>query len=577
MFNTVKSYFLFTLIIFIFWNTECISQRPSDSIINTLKEKKLTEIIDLFYQEEDTTISEVYAKYYIKKAKTLKDTFEICRGYELMASNYEQDYRIIPYLDSIISITKTKSYGLYPSVAHYFKGNLYYRKRNFKKALDNYLFADSIATKQEFEVLSYEIKHGLALLKSRLGYIEEALELCKECKIYYDKNNYLKNYNETYLWGLFCISDSYSRLHLLDSASIVNKTGMLEAIKSEDSVMQNYFRFNEGMNHYLKKNYTIAIDSLNKALPELIEADDKPNIAESYFFLGKKSYYYNNKRDKGILYFKKIDSLFTILKDLHPEIREAYEILIRHYKKNKDTKSELYYINRLLKVDSILHGNYKYLSKNIAYKYDRPKLINQKEVIIEKLTNEKTASIKYNWALGIVSLLTSIGLITYYYKQKKYKKRFNNIVLEGKENTNASLKFKKSPITKSNTLEGLSIEVINSVRYKLKGFENNKEFLDSSITLSSLAKLLNTNTNYLSKIINHDKGKNFSSYLNDLRIKYTIEKLKKDTKFMRYSIKGIAYEVGFNNETSFAKAFYKNTGLYPSYFIKQLKSFSKEN
>jgi AraC-like DNA-binding protein len=75
----------------------------------------------------------------------------------------------------------------------------------------------------------------------------------------------------------------------------------------------------------------------------------------------------------------------------------------------------------------------------------------------------------------------------------------------------------------------------------------------------------------LSKTINHYKGKNFTQYLNDLRITYIINKLKVDKKIRKYTIKAIAEEVGFSNSESFAKAFFNKTGLQPSYFIKKIE------
>ena len=89
--------------------------------------------------------------------------------------------------------------------------------------------------------------------------------------------------------------------------------------------------------------------------------------------------------------------------------------------------------------------------------------------------------------------------------------------------------------------------------------------------MHNLSKSLSTNSNYLSKIINFYKGKNFSSYISDLRIDYCVEKLKTDEIFIKYSIKAIAFDIGFNNTESFSKAFYKKTGIYPSFFIKELE------
>lgn len=83
---------------------------------------------------------------------------------------------------------------------------------------------------------------------------------------------------------------------------------------------------------------------------------------------------------------------------------------------------------------------------------------------------------------------------------------------------------------------------------------------------------MNTNSSYLSKVVNFYKHKNFASYINDLRIEYVVEQLKEDKKLRSYTIKSIADEVGFNNVESFTKAFYKKTGIRPSYYINNLNN-----
>ena len=114
-------------------------------------------------------------------------------------------------------------------------------------------------------------------------------------------------------------------------------------------------------------------------------------------------------------------------------------------------------------------------------------------------------------------------------------------------------------------------KIINTILKLLLAFERNHEYIQNGITLSSLAKKFKTNTKYLSQIINQHKEKSFNNYINELRINYAVEKLKTDLKFRKYSINGIAEEVGFNTSESFSKAFYKNTGIKPSYFIKELE------
>ena len=90
---------------------------------------------------------------------------------------------------------------------------------------------------------------------------------------------------------------------------------------------------------------------------------------------------------------------------------------------------------------------------------------------------------------------------------------------------------------------------------KIDAFETQKGFTDSKITLNNLSKKLKTNSNYLSRTINFHKGKNFSTYLSDLRINHAINILKEQPKFREYTIKAIAYEVGFKRVETFTIAF----------------------
>ncbi|WP_158269192.1 helix-turn-helix domain-containing protein [Kordia periserrulae] len=116
----------------------------------------------------------------------------------------------------------------------------------------------------------------------------------------------------------------------------------------------------------------------------------------------------------------------------------------------------------------------------------------------------------------------------------------------------------------------ISDTIILDVMDKLAKFENNHGFLQP-MTLHKLAKKLKTNPKYLSKIINNHYEKNFSSYINDLRIQYLLKELKTDDSLKKYTIKSLAKKLGFGNAESFAKAFKRQTNMNPSEYIHNLK------
>ena len=352
----------------------------------------------------------------------------------------------------------------------------------------------------------------------------------------------------------------YLRINEPDSALFYIREGIKKSLKAKDSF--NYYTFvnDAGVAYYLKGKYKIALDSINKSSPyHFISLDEKLN----YYFYKLKLAEALKNNDTLFFYFQKLDSIYIQNKKPIRELPEAYESIINYYKRNNDLENQLKYTNRLLEIDSIIEADLNFLDIEITKNYDIPLIVSEKENLISQLKNEKRTT---NLGLGIavsIGILLGGGFFYYYRKQRFYKRRFEEIL--------STKPSSKSQIPNSRSLKGISKEVIEQIQKGLNHFENKKEFLDSSITLNSLSKTLNTNSNYLSKVINFNKQKNFSNYLNDLRIEYAIEQLKNNPQFRKYSVKGMAQEVGFNSAESFSKAFYKRSGLYPSYFLKQLE------
>ena len=324
-----------------------------------------------------------------------------------------------------------------------------------------------------------------------------------------------------------------------------------------------------GIADYFDKNYTIAIDSINKALPY---TNSKTSLAIAYVYKGK-SFYDLLEKGKAIVNFKKADSIYNIDQKEFPELREMYQTLVDYYKEKNDIENQLIYIDKLLYVDSIMVHNYKDVNKKVVQKYDTPFLIAQKEALIKKLHEDKSILNRNIILIVVASLLIIAGIFTYHHKRRKvYKKRFELFLQEQEKEKEAMVVVTEESKEKIIKASGLSEDIAQAIMAKLDEFETAHGYIDNKITLHGLAKQLETNSAYLSKAVNAYKNKNFAAYINELRVDYAIEKLKTDALFRKYVVKTIAYEVGFNSTESFSKTFYKKTGVYPSYFIKQLNN-----
>jgi AraC-like DNA-binding protein len=96
--------------------------------------------------------------------------------------------------------------------------------------------------------------------------------------------------------------------------------------------------------------------------------------------------------------------------------------------------------------------------------------------------------------------------------------------------------------------------------------ENEKLFLQNDLSLAELARKLNTNTTYLSKVINDITHQNFSNYLNQYRIEEAC-RLLSEPQSRYFTIEGIAQSVGFKSKSAFNAAFRKIKSTTPSEYL----------
>ena len=94
-----------------------------------------------------------------------------------------------------------------------------------------------------------------------------------------------------------------------------------------------------------------------------------------------------------------------------------------------------------------------------------------------------------------------------------------------------------------------------------------KIYNDSNLTIAKLANHLNWPINSLSNVVNESLYTNFNDLINHYRIE-AFKELAFEQESQKYSIVGLAQEVGFRSKASFYRAFKKETGLTPSQFIQ---------
>lgn len=530
-----------------------------------------------------------YVHKLIQKAKKENCFPKLVLGYQDAIYFEPNKFLKLKYADSaIVAAYKSQNNDLITS-AYLGKGIIYYSNfRQYMPALNEYLKAFSYVKDSDNEYLHYKVVYHLGVVKSYLGYYQEAIIHFNDCIHYFEGKaksklhpNEIYNHKKGYLNSIHQANVCYRNLLNHKKSDSLIEIGLKNSISDKDFIMEyNYFLKSKGVSLYFKHQYTEALKYLNRSLGALKKADDFSWVSVNYFFQGK-SLVSMNKMTNAIEKFEKVDSIFNQHQFILPELRNNYEVLINYYKKHKDAEKQLYYMKQLLKADSIISKDFSYLSPKIHKEYDTKSLYEDKKKL-EKGLQRRTILVIV--LISVSSLIVILYIIRYrrhrvvqaQYKslEKKYKEalsHLDNFSIDKKEYHEERL-FEEH---ESQRKLGINKEIETEILRKLEIFEKNVGFIKKGLTLKVLATQFETNTYYLSWVINENKKVNFNKYLSELRINYITNQLFTHKKYLNYTIEALAEECGIASRQNFSDLFYEINGIRPTDFIKQRKQEMK--
>jgi AraC-like DNA-binding protein len=551
----IKNYIF--LVIFCFGN-QLYAQEMESKISDTLKRKNYDY---LFERIEATAADKVkqacYLKYFLNKAKADKNSEEIVNGYKNYLFYSPEKLKLV-YADSMIYAAKKANNNALIGSAYLSKGIVYYGQKKHKYALDNYLAADNYISKTHDKYLIYKVKYNIAHIKYYLGFYDEAVSLFTECIDYFEDKN-----QRAYLNSLHSLGLCHNRIGNYGLCSEINEKGIQEGIRLNNNEMKDYFVHSEGINQYFRDNYATAIKKITYSIPGINKNRDFANESVGYFYIGK-CYWDLHKPEMALLFFFKVDKIFDDKGYIRPDMRQNYELIIKYYKSKNNLQKQLYYIEKLLKADSILDNRFRYLSGRVRKVYDTKVLLKEKQDIEDSFNKRKYNDFIFT---GITASFFLIVLfIAYRHIRNKniYRQKFEELMAKNE----AVSKVEAKNVNKG--IGNINKDTVADVLKQLEKFEKDKKFLDKDLTSAKLAAAFDSNAKYLSKIICHYRGKKFVEYINDLKIDYLISLLKEDKKIRKYTNMALAEEAGFSSTQRFATAFFSRTGMPTSYFIEEL-------
>lgn len=413
--------------------------------------------------------------------------------------------------------------------------------QNNKKALEYYLKSLNAAGKDSLSLMVANTQNNIALI------YEERDELEKS-KTYFNKS--------------------------LETHKLLNnKKGMSAIYQNLGGLLAEEFFYREA-----EENYVMALE-IDKEL-----GDDESMIRS---MLGLADIYFKQKKNSKAL--ELYQSAFEISLEIGT-LSQSVRVLqsLADFYETQGNKPLAYDYFKQYKTfnDSLfsIESNRNITQLRETYEAEkREQEINQlslkSELQDKALKNQRFWLLMSILAVVVFAALWMIVLVQRNQKNRAYKdlvrKNLENVVIEKKLKQNQKIEIAKTEIEikeQHNQQRYKNSQLDHTEKHKIlrklsKLMENDKLFLKSDLTIEMVASDLNTNKRYISQVINEVLKQNFSSYLNEYRIKEARELLL-DAKHRHLTIESVAGMVGFNSKSAFNNSFKKFTGVTPSFFIK---------
>lgn len=488
--------------------------------------------------------------------------------------------------------------------------NIYYQRENYSQAFEYYMKALRISEENDFGKLAADIYKNIGNIYA----------------VFYDKQQGI----ECYVKGLELAEryrDTIVKMKILINlpgiCSYDNRTEeawnyyyqMLKFV-GKDKTVEFFSYFNKALIYTAEKQYSRAVVCYGKAA--LYAEKEKLNPAYMGGVYGELAKLYRKigQRDSALHYFR----VYTDYSGKHKlmyMLVEGLQSLAQLHADAGNTRQSSYYALRYMAVnDSLFNKNEFNKMKYSQFAYEMDKNY-QKIASLTKESQVKEQRIKTQLRIlaGILAgMFTFAVLLAMVYAQKQklnsaYKNLYHRnaeILLSEQKNRSLRIEYanklvderekyalleQKNALSeelKQQGIEAKEMEEEKATRIHstdkltdgqkekillaiIDVMENTQEFYDCNFSMERLAERIESNSRYVSVVINETYNKNFRTFVNEYRIKEAQLRLMNTNHYGNYTIKAIAESVGFKSSTNFISAFKDATGITPSIYQKIAK------
>ncbi|MFK7748998.1 MAG: helix-turn-helix domain-containing protein, partial [Kordia sp.] len=465
--------------------------------------------------------------------------------YDKAMQNIAQDVDSARYIQTKIAIATTEIE----------LGNKY-------KAGEILLDVYDVARRNNRTMQLININGNMGILSLELNNFQEAKQSFQEAITTIDTKDLIAkdsiNYVEDYINYHMFLAKAFQAEKSLDSAMAYIDKGIIIADYYKDIEGKAYLFELKGKTLTAQKKFPEAHTNLIKSKEIFTELGNEKQISKIMYLLA--DYHFENEEPlEALTLLIDLEVRYTEKQLLETDYYDALLLKAEVYKSIKEFEKESIYRQKSAEIQERISANEnKSTVFQTATQYEIEKIKNKFEAQHKK--DEKRFYIFLSIAIAVIGIF---GFLLY----KQINKKKTAITVE-------KLSTEVLPPKKEKTSSQTSIKsdkTVEEILQKLKSLEVQEFYLNPKYNLYATAKKIDTNTTYLSTILNTYKKMTFTEYLNNLRIQYTLNRLEQDKKFSMYTIKAIAKEVGYKSHGSFSRAFKAKTGENPSTYLKKIR------
>lgn len=444
-------------------------------------------------------------------------------------------------------------------------GIIYFMLGNYPRAYNSFVNAKRLGN-DEMRIM---IDNNIASIYHYFNDKPRALEYLYKA---FDGASKIKNWDAFLSSGLNILNSCYDNDDKEQTDRIPDIAARIKESKAPDDNFKKYVNLTaEGMTSVLKGDTLRGLSLFRKAMETSAKILDSQRYRISSINNLVRTFMNCGRQDSAIYYIKQSLAIAEELNQIESMMTD-YEMLSNYYAAMGDHENELKYRLMHLNIKDSIFSTKEYgkiLDFQSACDID-----NMEKKLLESEYKRRTRE-TIIW-LSIALLAVAIGSAIWIYTQNKklraslevlYEKAKSMTYADNQSESRKSTKETENIEEEQNPKQLLETEAAEKLRTRIiEAMQQQQDWKSPEFSLQELCRSVDSNSKYVSYVLNRIIGKTFSEFASEYRVLEACRMLS-DKKNANMTIETIGQSVGFKSRSTFGAAFKKITGLSPKDYL----------